>query len=406
MAQYKITSLNYIAAGKRQAFINVDAALDYQRPNVLKILDTEQNQLSVVSLDQGNIEYIDTEHIKKENGEPLSLENLYQTIVLKEDQKWIKNVEAKDKSAILLKSTDDIASKLEELSAFQAQVSAIQNLTFELEVEDNSVKNNLLQDQTRKHMLPMYNVQDLAVKTANKKKMASRLYGVGPYVDIYAPAMKQGPLKFCEANGFSYMLLAATREAPQYLNAYLNDSNDNSFYMQLSSRKLKTYAYEPLAAMNEELISNGTVLSASGTYGSLLSSAGYSVDEAMSKMFQPKTSYRDILYNYILDFDQSNYSLDYDAGDIYAKNINIAKNIYNSLYTIDMPDADTVEDAREYCSIGAMSNNVFLTYIDDVKYEAVRHADASEASIIDAKMQKTAKTKTFYKNEDTGEIVS
>lgn len=68
MAKYKITSLNYLTAGKKQAFINVDVALEYKRPTVLNILDNEQHKLSAISLDQGNIEYIDTEHIQKENG--------------------------------------------------------------------------------------------------------------------------------------------------------------------------------------------------------------------------------------------------------------------------------------------------------------------------------------------------
>lgn len=59
MARYKITSLNYITAGKKHAFVNVDAALDYKQPTKIKILDDEQN-LSVITVDQGNIEYIDT----------------------------------------------------------------------------------------------------------------------------------------------------------------------------------------------------------------------------------------------------------------------------------------------------------------------------------------------------------
>lgn len=70
-----------------------------------------------------------------------------------------------------------------------------------------------------------------------------------------------------------------------------------------------------------------------------------------------------------------------------------------------MQDTSTIENTREYCSIGAMNNTVFLTYVDDVKYEAVQHRQASEAGIVDAKVQKTTKTKRYFRNDNTGELV-
>lgn len=82
----------------------------------------------------------------------------------------------------------------------------------------------------------MYDVRNLAVKSANKKKMPNRLAETDEYVDLYAPSMESSPMKFCEANGYSYMLLEPTKSAPQYLNAYVNDSDDTSYYMQAASR--------------------------------------------------------------------------------------------------------------------------------------------------------------------------
>ena len=167
MARYKITSLNYLTAGRTHAFINIDTALDYTQPSKVKILDTEQNKLSIITLDQGNIEYIDTEYISKETKVPLSLEKLKNDIVLKEDQKYIKNIEAQDKSAILLKTTDDLKAKLAELSAFQAEVSAINNLTYEFELDNNSPKNNLLQIDIAKTIFPLYDIKNISIKSEN-----------------------------------------------------------------------------------------------------------------------------------------------------------------------------------------------------------------------------------------------
>lgn len=55
----------------------------------------------------------------------------------------------------------------------------------------------MLQLETSKQMLPMYDVKNLAVKSANMKKMANRLYGLDKHVDIYVPDMKKDPVKCC-----------------------------------------------------------------------------------------------------------------------------------------------------------------------------------------------------------------
>lgn len=405
MAKYKITSLNYITAGKKHAFINVDAALEYTQPTKIKILDDENN-LSIITLDQGNIEYIETEHINKEIGQPLSQERaLFDSVILREDQKNIKNVEAQDKSAILLKSTDDLEDKLDEIKAFQAQVSAINNLTFELELAENNAKNNMLQHETEYQMFPMYDIRNLAIKSNNKKKMLNRLYGTDKYVDIYAPSISAGPMKFCEANGYSYMLFEPTNATPQSLNAYVNDSSDDSYYMQIQSRKLKTYAYQSLDYLNEKALKNGQISRRATSYQDFFEMLGYDVSASMHMLFQPRYNYSNLKYNYLLDFDQNSTNLNYDTGDVYAANINLAKNIYNAVYTVDMPNSSRIDNTREYFTIGSMNNKVFLTFADDISYDVISRRDANEADIIDAKMRKTHKNKILYIDPETGEII-
>ena len=400
MARYKITHLNYLTAGKKHAFINVDAALEYDQPTKVKILDAEQNKLSVITLDQGNIEYIDGEYIEKESGDPLSLEKHSQTIVLREDQQHIKNIEAQDKSAILLKTSDDVQEAVKQLKEFQAQMSAVTNLTFELETEQNSSKNILHQEDGSMAVLPMYDIRNLAVKSSNKKKMMNRLYNTDKHVDLYAPTMLSGPMKFCEADGYSYMLLEPTRSTPQMLYAHVNDNEDDSYYMQVLSGCMKTYAYPPLVLLNHYAIEEGQISKPASSYAELFQMVGAETSAAMLQLFSPKYNYDNLQYNYILDFDQNSTSLNYDTGDIYSANINIAKNIYNAMYTIDMDNADTIENTREYFTIGSMNNTVFLTFIDDIKQEALTHNAAPEAGIVNVKMQKKQSVKTYYVDEN------
>lgn len=395
MAQYKILSLNYITAGKKHAFVNLDASLVNQQPTKITLLKDE-TQVSAITVDQGNIEYIDTDYIQKENEDPLSLEEgLTQTIVLKEDQKGINNIEAQDKAAILLKTKDDVQKKIDELVQFQQQMSAITNLTFEIETDHNASENNLIKDDAFQ-LLPMYDVKDLSIKSANKKIMQNSLFGTNQYVDVYAPSLSADPLQTCEANGYAYMLVDRTRQTPQSLNAYVNDNDDNSYYMQILPRNMKTYAYQSLASMNAEALADGKITQPATSYEQFFEMAEYDQKNAMKKMFNPKMNYKNLQYNYIFDFDQNSTSLNYTDGDIYAANINVGKNIYNSIYTIDMDDEDTINDTREYFSIGSMNNTVFLTYIDDIKQTAVKHKKNDEADVVDVSMKESMKTKLYY----------
>lgn len=112
----------------------------------------------------------------------------------------------------------------------------------------------------------MYDVRNLAVKTSNKKKMQNSLWGTDKYVDLYAPNMLSCPIKFCEANGYSYMLLQPTRSTPQSLNVNINDNEDNSYYMQIASRYMKTYLYPSLDRLNAEALASGAIQKAASSF--------------------------------------------------------------------------------------------------------------------------------------------
>ena len=70
-----------------------------------------------------------------------------------------------------------------------------------------------------------------------------------------------------------------------------------------------------------------------------------------------------------------------------------------------MSSRDVINDTREYFTIGSMNNRVFLTYIDDVKYSALSRFKEEGSDVTDISMARGRKTKRFYRNDETGEIV-
>lgn len=57
----------------------------------------------------------------------------------------------------------------------------------------------------------------------------------------------------------------------------------------------------------------------------------------------------------------------YENGDIYG-GFAMTKNMYNALYTVDMPDDRTMASCRTYCGIQNSQNGVLLKYYDDLTY--------------------------------------
>lgn len=53
-----------------------------------------------------------------------------------------------------------------------------------------------------------------------------------------------------------------------------------------------------------------------------------------------------------------------------------------------MSDRDTINDTREYFTVGSMNNRVFLTYTDDIKYVATSRFREEGSDVIDVTVKK------------------
>lgn len=120
------------------------------------------------------------------------------------------------------------------------------------------------------------------------------------------------------------------------------------------------------------------------SYAQHLSSSSVPVtQDRLASFFTPARKISDIKYNYIVGVDQcsnANRAYDnktvYENGDIYGS-FTLAKNMYNALYSVDMPDSSSVKNCRRYCGIHSSANAVVLKYYDDVDYTLSSSGDAA-----------------------------
>ena len=67
MARYKIASLNYITSGSKRTLVNVDVQMLYQNIKNIYILSHEKDELSNITTEQFDFNYLPTEYLEKEH---------------------------------------------------------------------------------------------------------------------------------------------------------------------------------------------------------------------------------------------------------------------------------------------------------------------------------------------------
>jgi hypothetical protein len=90
------------------------------------------------------------------------------------------------------------------------------------------------------------------------------------------------------------------------------------------------------------------------------------------EIFTPDKSLIGMKYNYMVVVDQQDVKSKYDVGDIYAQQIDIGKNAYDPLYSMDIEDSSmegtTARKCREYKGVFTDGQNVFLKFYDNINY--------------------------------------
>jgi hypothetical protein len=135
MARYKIASLNYITSGSKRTLVNFDVQMLYQNIKNIYILSHEKDELSNITTEQFDYNYLPTEYIEKEHpinnrqgeyshaqrplddnydlfphslsSEPLSEEEKMSSIILNEKQKYGFESSLSDDMRILLQTKDN-----------------------------------------------------------------------------------------------------------------------------------------------------------------------------------------------------------------------------------------------------------------------------------------------------------
>lgn len=396
MAIYKIAALNYMTTGSKRTLVNLDTQMVYRNPNNIYILSREEDGLSNVVTEQYDFNYLPAEYIEKEHPinniqdqypdgehrpvsgdyhspatEPLSEEEKLSSIILNECQKYGYDSSLSDYMRILLQTSHNTQEMLENLHKFRRHQT---NRTFV--IEDRSLADGFHDRNTWRnggkssanYVYSMYDIRDVSIKSRllklqqNMQLRTSNDY-LGKFVDIYCPDLSSQPLGFCQVNNDAYVMTDSVRRQPYIVNtSIIKDREgpevDDYYDISLTSKGIDTYLYR-----------SADDLGASSLY-QVLSDGSSPV-----QVFTPSKSMVDVDYNMLVVVDQQENESKYELGDIYAQQLDIAKNVYDSLYSMNIsasPDGTIhANKCRQYCGVMTDGQNVYLKYYDNRNYVPV-----------------------------------
>lgn len=387
MAKYNITSLNYIASGSNRSYINMDVCLEYELFDYIHLLCSETNtsaypdaktrktndetMLSAVSVDigteQGEGYWAKTNYIEKADDSALARELCADGIVLNEEQDLFVETDSSKRDYIRLYlscCTEEMKQKIVEFNLTREHM----NCTFLAEHTSNN-KNELTCSGTR--IQNLYDIKDVSIKKLGTKEAKNAfLVGLDQHHDVYAPAMTQQPLGFCQANletdleNDAILLTDGTKMSPHYLRTSQLETRgtelqSTSYTTQLESDFEKTYAYQTIDQNEVDPTANWT----------------------------PKINYSGISKSWILDLPVKAKSTlasasdraDYDDGVVYAHRMMPTKSTLNPQYSTEMSSSTELFNCRTYTEVKSIGGRPYLKYYDDVNYEAVVEPTSTSA---------------------------
>jgi len=185
-------------------------------------------------------------------------------------------------------------------------------------------------------------------------------------IDIYMD-FKDYPIQFCQYKNYSWVVTDRTTKKPYILST--------DIVKLLESPEIKyNYQYQ---LVNGEMTTNlykshdSYGVSCYGDY--FLSDEERMDDIELIKFFTPERTINGIKYNYIMNIDQTGEQyLDnptiYDDGNI-PGSIYTGKNMYNSLYSVDMIISGRINNCRKYSGIQETNRGLMLKFFDNVDYD-------------------------------------
>lgn len=400
---------------------------------------------TAIITETGDYEYAKTEYISdfkpSQSRNPLAREDDAKSLVLNETQKAIdastlSACHHHDESCEYYSSGDSLSaidehytiqltpeswlsSRLDPtiVAEYNSKIHRIRVVyEFEKQFKTNS-EAVLIDNAVQTQFLPMNDLLDLCIKSQFKKnKKNGNVPGnlifsgkddkLNANIDIYLD-LDEYPIDFCQCNNDAFMLTQPTINQPWMLKSTLSAIDySQSYTMKLEQHPIQTVLYKQPSDYEDGAQSYAQALSAKLQYATPLGA----ID-----LFQPQTKVTGIDYNYIVGIDQTgNANNMYDNptiyfnGDIYGS-IYMAKNMFNSLYSMQMSSDNVLQYCRTYCGIQNSQNKVLLKYYDDADYSFNRESSdvdqqstASKVNFLSGKVP-YQKVEYFYPNKMTAQ---
>lgn len=266
MAIYKITSLNYITAGKNRAFLNMDTVLDYELYRPAYILRNEEPYISAgteeairnmvstplsvlcsdIVTEQRDGYWYKTEYLAKECANRTQTETnamaakpSTESVLLNERQRYYIEHENGHHMYIRLYPPGTDRRTIETIDDFNMKRRHV-NRTFVMDTDlaarrsvpvsdfdacDSSLNNISLSGNGV--FYPMYDMVDVHVKSVDRLEGRGNLMSFDAAVtrkreDIYLPQLAADPIGCCQMQGDAYMLTEATTAEPGMLESSLH----------------------------------------------------------------------------------------------------------------------------------------------------------------------------------------
>ena len=220
---------------------------------------------------------------------------------------------------------------------------------------------------------PTYDILDICIKSSRSRSYNPNVPGnvisenakTHCNDDAYF-ALSSNPIQICQHNGNAYLLTQPLTKTPYMLktdaisNIEQNKDNMSSQHkFHLEQEDIQTYFY----ANSSQQKSNG---------------------DNIENDFEAYRKVSGVKYNFVLAIDQSlnpvmanqinDNTTIYFNGDIYGQFF-AAKNMYNSLYSMQMANANRMQCCRLYIGMQSMANGLALKFYDNTDYVISANAD-------------------------------
>lgn len=249
------------------------------------------------------------------------------------------------------------------------------NKSFNIEIlKDESDSQNIMTSQTDQNfkIIPMYEIPDLNIKLQYNKSdyiINQSEYLDDGKIDVYSASIDTHPIGFVhyEQNTNTFILTNKTPASTQMAitNINTNKNSDNIFYnYQITEYNCgNAYTYQDLDEHNISSQSNLIKM-----YGP-------------DFVFTPTKKITGIDYNYLYIINNSKLQTygNYKHGDIYG-DIRQTKNLYDPLYSMNMPNCNTITKCRSYCGIGICGNKLYLKYYDNIEYKKLNEHKSDDVT--------------------------